>query len=118
MTLLKSSETKKVNLDFNKDFINTLDLIINTTSVGMQGGPDPNNSPINTDNINKRALCYDLVYSPEITPFIEQAKHNNVETIGGLTMLVFQAIKGFELVTGEKAPVLKMLEAVGITKNN
>ena len=33
-------------------------------------------------------------------------------------MLVFQAIKGFELVTGEKAPVLKMLEAVGITKNN
>ena len=108
-------DSNKLN---NKDFINTLDLIINTTSVGMQGGPDPNNSPINTDNINKRALCYDLVYSPEITPFIEQAKHNNVETIGGLTMLVFQAIKGFELVTGEKAPVLKMLEAVGITKNN
>ncbi|MBK90641.1 MAG: shikimate dehydrogenase [Chloroflexi bacterium] len=101
----------------NKDFISTLDLIINTTSVGMQGGPDPNNSPINTDNINKRALCYDLVYSPEITPFIEQAKNNKVEAIGGLTMLVFQAIKGFELVTGEKAPVIKMLEAVGITKD-
>ena len=24
MTLLKSTETKKVNLDFNKEFINTL----------------------------------------------------------------------------------------------
>lgn len=106
-------DSKKIN---DKEFINSLDLIINTTSVGMQGGPDPENSPINTDNINKRALCYDLVYSPEITPFIEQAKHNNIETIGGLTMLVFQAIEGFELVTGQKAPVIKMLEEVGITK--
>ena len=71
----------------------------------------------NTDIINKRALCYDLVYSPEITPFIEKSKNNNIETIGGLTMLVFQAIKGFELVTGKNAPVGKMLEAVGIIKN-
>lgn len=102
----------------DKDFVSDLDLIINTTSVGMHGGPDPNKSPINTDNINKRALCYDLVYSPEITPFIEQAKHNDIETIGGITMLVFQAIEGFELVTREKAPVKKMLQAVGITKNN
>ncbi|MBA47329.1 MAG: shikimate dehydrogenase [Dehalococcoidia bacterium] len=102
----------------DKDFVSDLDLIINTTSVGMHGGPDPNKSPINTDNINKRALCYDLVYSPEITPFIEQAKDNDIETIGGITMLVFQAIEGFELVTREKAPVKKMLQAVGITKNN
>ena len=31
-------------------------------------------------------------------------------------MLVFQAIKGFELVTKQKAPIKKMLEAVGIKK--
>ena len=71
---------------------------------------------LNTDNINRRALCYDLVYSPEITPFIQSAKNNNIETIGGLAMLVFQAIKGFELVTKQKAPIKKMLEAVGIKK--
>ena len=82
----------------------------------MSGGPAPNISPINTDNINRRALCYDLVYSPEITPFIQSAKNNNIETIGGLAMLVFQAIKGFELVTKQKAPRKKMLEAVGIKK--
>jgi len=107
-------DSEKVN---DKEFVNTLDMIINTTSVGMQGGPAPNISPINTDIINKRALCYDLVYSPEITPFIEKAKNNNIETIGGITMLVFQAIQGFELVTGKIAPVNKMLEAVGIIKN-
>ena len=100
----------------NPTFINSYDLVINTTSVGMSGGPAPNISPINTDNINRRALCYDLVYSPEITPFIQSAKNNNIETIGGLAMLVFQAIKGFELVTKQKAPIKKMLEAVGIKK--
>jgi len=100
----------------NPNFINSYDLVINTTSVGMSGGPAPNISPINTDNINRRALCYDLVYSPEITPFIQSAKNNNIETIGGLAMLVFQAIKGFELVTKQKAPIKKMLEAVGIKK--
>ena len=57
----------------NPNFINSYDLVINTTSVGMSGGPAPNISPINTDNINRRALCYDLVYSPEITPFIQSA---------------------------------------------
>ena len=100
----------------NPIFIKSYDLIINTTSVGMSGGSAPNISPINTDNINNRALCYDLVYSPEITPFIQSAKNNNIETIGGLAMLVFQAIKGFELVTKQKAPIKKMLEAVGIKK--
>jgi len=113
----KSIEIIDIEKLNDKDFVNSLDMIINTTSVGMQGGPAPNISPINTDIINKRALCYDLVYSPEITPFIEKSKNNNIETIGGLTMLVFQAIKGFELVTGKNAPVGKMLEAVGIIKN-
>jgi len=81
----------------------------------MAGGPAPSKSPINTDIINRRALCYDLVYSPEVTPFISGAAKNNIETIGGLAMLVFQAALGFELVTEEKAPINKMLEAVGIT---
>ena len=101
----------------SKSFIDKFDLIVNTTSLGMQGGPNPKKSPINTDIINKNALCYDLVYSPTITPFLEGAIKNSIEQIGGLTMLVFQAAIGFELVTNEKAPLKKMLESVGIINN-
>ena len=111
---IKIIDEEKLN---SKTFIREIDLIVNTTSLGMEGGPNPKKSPINTDIINKNALCYDLVYSPTITPFLQGAIDNSIEQIGGLTMLVFQAAIGFELVTNEKAPLDKMLESVGIINN-
>ena len=68
---------EKNNLEDPK-FLNDIDIIINTTSLGMTGGPNPSISPINTDIINKNALCYDLVYSPSITPFLNGAMKNNI----------------------------------------
>ncbi|NCG34871.1 MAG: shikimate dehydrogenase [Dehalococcoidales bacterium] len=111
---IKIIDEEKLN---SKTFIREIDLIVNTTSLGMEGGPNPKKSPINTDIINKNALCYDLVYSPTITPFLQGAIDNSIEQIGGLTMLVFQAAIGFELVTNKKAPLDKMLESVGIINN-
>ena len=80
----------------------------------MTGGPNPSISPINTDIINKNALCYDLVYSPSITPFLSGAKKNNIKYLGGLSMLVFQAALGFKLTTKLDPPIENMLKSVGI----
>ena len=59
--------------------------------------------------IPKDALVYDLVYNPEETPFLREAKKAGAETLGGLSMLVHQGAASFELWTGEKAPVDLML---------
>ena len=80
----------------------------------MTGGPNPSISPINTDIINKNALCYDLVYSPSITPFLNGAMKNNIKYLGGLSMLVFQAALGFKLTTNLDPPIANMLKSVGI----
>ena len=104
---------EKNNLEDPK-FLNDIDIIINTTSLGMTGGPNPGISPINTDIINKNALCYDLVYSPSITPFLSGAKKNNIKYLGGLSMLVFQAALGFKLTTKLDPPIENMLKSVGI----
>jgi len=104
---------EKNNLEDPK-FLNDIDIIINTTSLGMTGGPNPSISPINTDIINKNALCYDLVYSPSITPFLSGAKKNNIKYLGGLSMLVFQAALGFKLTTKLDPPIENMLKSVGI----
>ena len=104
---------EKNNLEDPK-FLNDIDIIINTTSLGMTGGPNPSISPINTDIINKNALCYDLVYSPSITPFLSGAKKNNIKYLGGLSMLVFQAALGFKLTTKLDPPIANMLKSVGI----
>ena len=104
---------EKNNLEDPK-FLTNIDMIINTTSLGMTGGPNPSISPINTDIINKNALCYDLVYSPSITPFLSGAKKNNIKYLGGLSMLVFQAALGFKLTTKLDPPIENMLKSVGI----
>ena len=110
-TDIKIMDFKELN---NLTTLKEIDLIINATSLGMTGGPDPKKSPIDTRLLNTRALCYDLVYSPQITPFLRDAKNNKIDTIGGLSMLVFQAASGFELLTNKKAPINTMLDSVGI----
>jgi shikimate dehydrogenase len=87
-------------------------LIVNTTSIGMAGGPAPDRSPLTADMISADALCYDAVYAPPVTPFLEEAERAGARTAGGLTMLVYQGVVGFELLTGKPAPVDVMFEAV------
>jgi shikimate dehydrogenase len=116
--LFANNQTGIQIMDFkelnNLSTLNEINLIINATSLGMTGGPDPKKSPIDTSLLNTKALCYDLVYSPQITPFLREAKNNKIDTMGGLSMLVFQAASGFELLTNKKAPINTMLDSVGI----
>ena len=87
-------------------------LIVNTTSMGMVGGPAPDASPLQADMISANALCYDAVYAPPVTPFLEEADRAGARTAGGITMLVYQGVVGFELLTGKPAPVDVMFATV------
>lgn len=77
------------------------DLIINASSAGMVGYPALD---INLAKAPKTALIYDLVYTPEVTPLLDDAKANGLETIGGLDMLIGQARPSFQLFFGVSAP--------------
>ena len=88
------------------------DLIVNTTSVGMAGGPAPDASPLTADLISADALGYDTVYAPLETPFLREVERAGGRTASGITMLVYQGAEGFELCTGKKAPVQVMMGAV------
>jgi 3-dehydroquinate dehydratase/shikimate dehydrogenase len=48
----------------------------------------------------KADVAYDLVYNPERTPFLEEARAAGAATIGGLAMLVAQARRQFAWWTG------------------
>jgi shikimate dehydrogenase len=85
------------------------DLLVNCTSVGMRYSATENESPLSADLIPKDALVYDLVYNPEETPFLREAKKAGAETLGGLSMLVHQGAASFELWTGKIPPVDIML---------
>lgn len=87
------------------------DLIINATSASLSGSLPP----IPTTIITSTVVCYDMVYSKNITPFLKWAKdHGAVKLIDGLGMLVGQAAVSFAVwrgVTPDVQPVIEMLRA-------
>ena len=87
------------------------DLLVNATSVGMEGGPAPEALPMPIGWLPKGALVYDLVYRPTETPLLRAAQASGLPTLGGLAMLVYQGASAFELWTGLAAPVDRMRAA-------
>ncbi|WP_455476093.1 shikimate dehydrogenase [Bartonella sp. B17] len=87
------------------------DLIINTTSVGMENKHEKKNDFffLNFHKVKRTALVTDIVYTPLITPFLQQAKVCDLKTVDGLGMLLHQAVIGFERWFGIRPKVTKKL---------
>ena len=76
--------------DIDKKRIHDNLLIVNTTPLGMH--PDVNSCPaIPYEYVGSRHLCYDLVYNPEKTMFLELAEKSGAKIKNGLEMLHLQA---------------------------
>ncbi|MFH1560114.1 MAG: hypothetical protein ABID84_01705 [Chloroflexota bacterium] len=86
-------------------------IIVNCTSMGMNGGTGEGETPIDTDLIPSHALVCDLVYNPRETPLLREAARAGARVLGGLPMLVYQGAAAFELWTGKEAPIKVMFEA-------
>ena len=78
-----------------------LDLVINASSLGMQGQP-----PLAFDwsHAPPGSIAYDIVTAPLDTPFLQAARAKGHRTIDGLSMLIGQAAVAFEKFFGQPAP--------------
>ena len=72
-------------------------LIINSTPLGMKGFPAKSLLP---EGASKGAWAFDLVYRPEDTPFLREARKRGLKTVGGLDMLVWQALASWKIWFG------------------
>ncbi len=86
-----------------------IDLLVNTTSLGMTGQP-----PLEIDlaGLKASALVADIVYAPLETPLLKAAKAKGHDTVDGLAMLMHQAVPGFKTWFGADAAVDADLRAV------
>jgi shikimate dehydrogenase len=94
-----------------KDGLKTTDLLVNTTSQGMNNEAQ---TDIPWDALKPDAIVADIVYTPLITPFLKTAKSRHHRIIPGLGMLLHQAVIGFEKwfgVTPRVTPELYSLVA-------
>lgn len=76
-------------------------LIINASAAGMKSNPALD---IDLTYAGENAVVYDLIYTPLETPLMAAAKAKNLQTLGGLPMLIEQARPSFRLFFGQTPP--------------
>ena len=84
-----------------QDSITKADLLVNATSVGMDGSSQPIPTSI---VLPEKLLVADVIYQPFETPFLKWARNQGNQSINGLGMLLYQAAEAFELWTGKEMP--------------
>jgi shikimate dehydrogenase len=77
------------------------DIIVNASAAGMKGFPALD---LSLKTAQPGALVYDLIYTPDVTPLLSEARSRGLETLGGLDMLIAQGRPSFELFYGQAAP--------------
>lgn len=86
-------------------------LIVNTTPVGMH--PQVGASPWPDDpGFASGSVVYDLVYNPQETRLMRQARAAGCRALNGLGMLLQQGALAFEIWTGVKPPLEVMAAAL------
>jgi 3-dehydroquinate dehydratase/shikimate dehydrogenase len=79
------------------------DIIIQTTSAGMEGSDA--GDPLEMYDFRGREAVMDLVYKPEVTPFLRRASAAGCRTINGYDMLIRQARYQYVQFMGREFPV-------------
>lgn len=81
-------------------------LLVNTTSLGMQGQPPLD---LDLDPLPVSALVNDIVYVPLMTDMLTKAKARGNHVVDGIGMLLYQAQPGFAAWFGTSPAVTQAL---------
>lgn len=98
-----------LSLDVLKQELETVDILINSTSVGMH--PNVDRSSVPTDFLRSDLCVMDIIYNPLETKLLKDAKSVGAKVVSGLEMLIYQGAVAFEIWTNCPAPVEVMRKA-------
>lgn len=98
----------------DEQFINWLgraDLLVNTTPLGMSPNIDAM-PPIYWEDVNEKALVYDIIYIPAKTKFLLEAEKHGHIILNGEKMLAEQGAASLNYWTGANIDVDNMTEVL------
>jgi shikimate dehydrogenase len=85
------------------------ELVVNATPLGM--APDSGQSPVAGEWLRPDQFVYDLVFNPDPSRLVREARGRGCRALGGLEMLVRQGALSFRLWTGVEPPLEVMAAA-------
>ena len=90
------------------------DLLVNCTNLGMKGCPGQFEDLLFLDALPRGAAVYDLIYHPAETELLRQARRRGLAAVGGLSMLVWQAVLALEYFLDRPLDREKLARAAGL----
>ena len=88
------------------------DIVVNATPVGTRGVHEAD-TVATAEQFRGVRLAYDLVYNPLETRFLREARAAGCETLGGIEMLLAQAVEQFKIWL-EKDPDVEVMRAAAL----
>ena len=104
-----------VSWDSRHKAFGNVQILINVTSLGMLGKKD---LKFDFSIFNKKINVVDIVYNPENTMFLKDARKNGHKTFTGIDMFIYQAQKAFYIWNKKKPKITKDLYKKLRTKIN
>ncbi|MFX0008862.1 MAG: shikimate dehydrogenase [Candidatus Hermodarchaeota archaeon] len=96
--------------DVLKSLIDKVDLLINTTPLGMY--PDVEKTPIPRKFLADHLFVYDIIYNPLKTQLLKDASETGCKTLNGIDMFINQGALAFEWWTDMKPNLDTMKEKI------
>ncbi|NHJ22488.1 MAG: shikimate dehydrogenase [Candidatus Lokiarchaeota archaeon] len=93
-----------------KSLIDKVDLLINTTPLGMY--PDVEKTPIPQKLLANHLFVYDIIYNPLKTQLLKDACEIGCKTLNGIDMFINQGALAFEWWTDMKPNINTMKEKI------
>lgn len=97
---MKSNAEISIVLNTEIDKSKTYDLLVNACPVGMY--PKTENCPVPDEIIQKCNAVFDLIYNPSETKLMQKAKKMGKKAVGGMAMLVWQAVSAHKIWDGDE----------------
>jgi 3-dehydroquinate dehydratase/shikimate dehydrogenase len=89
-------------IDWSNRYGISPDIVINCSPIGMH--PNVDDTPYDRGHLRNSMVVFDMVYNPENTLLVKEARGQGCTVVTGVEMFVRQASLQFKLFTGHEAP--------------
>jgi shikimate dehydrogenase len=89
-------------------------ILVNATSLGLKG-TDP--APFDVSHLPQGWVVYDMIYNPDATRLLQEARARGLRAANGLSMLVYQGARSLEIWSQVQVNAATMMHAACLALN-
>lgn len=111
----KHKQDAVINVITHDKISGEFDLLINASPVGMF--PKTEECPVTGEVVKSCKNVFEVIYNPDVTMLMKIAEKNGIKAVGGMAMLVWQAVVAHEIWSGAKYKDEDIAELIADMRN-